>query len=230
MPAADLDVALQAQAACMRGIEDSEEEWDHERGAIEQEVPRDLSNPIYKFIDRLNGEMFAGTPYSHDPLGTRPSFDATTGAMLKDFYNKWYAPEHDPADGGRRRSRSHDGQNQSNSTETFPTIPCPSTCHQSAPFAPQTFSLDSNLPYVSASSLIGSQALIRPTTLPAQILSDVLGSQRADLYGMVPARQGAGAAEFGLSENYRKASVGFGVVALPASTDRPRRWTRCGRF
>src|SRR6202021_1595648 len=92
VPAADLDVALQAQAACLRGVDDSEEEWAHERGAIEQEVSRDLSNPTYKFSDRLNTDMFAGTPYAHDPLGTRPSFEATTGAMLKDFYKKWYTP------------------------------------------------------------------------------------------------------------------------------------------
>ena len=56
VPAADIDVALQAQAACLRGIDDSQAEWDQERGAIEQEVARDLSNPTYKFIDRLNGD------------------------------------------------------------------------------------------------------------------------------------------------------------------------------
>jgi zinc protease len=92
IPAADLDVALEAQAACLRGIDDSHEQWDQERGAIEQEVARDLSNPTYKFISRLNEDMFAGTPYAHDPLGTKPSFDTTTGEMLKDFYKKWYAP------------------------------------------------------------------------------------------------------------------------------------------
>ena len=92
VPAADLDVALQAQASCLRGVDNSEAEWAHERGAIEQEVSRDLSNPTYKFIDRLNGDMFAGTPYAHDPLGTRPSFDATTAAALQDFYKKWYTP------------------------------------------------------------------------------------------------------------------------------------------
>jgi zinc protease len=38
VPLADLDTALQAQPACMRGIDDSQEEWSEERGAIEQEV------------------------------------------------------------------------------------------------------------------------------------------------------------------------------------------------
>jgi zinc protease len=36
--------------------------------------------------------MFAGTPYAHDPLGTKDSFDATTGAMLKDFYGSGTVP------------------------------------------------------------------------------------------------------------------------------------------
>ncbi len=32
-----------------------------EKGAIEQEVARDLSNPTYKFITRLNEDLFSGT-------------------------------------------------------------------------------------------------------------------------------------------------------------------------
>ncbi len=92
VPAADLDVALEAQAACMRGADNTQEEWAKERGAIEQEVARDLSNPTYKFIDRMNGDMFAGTPYAHDPLGTKESFDKTTSEMLQEFYKKWYTP------------------------------------------------------------------------------------------------------------------------------------------
>jgi len=83
VPAADLEVALKAQAACLQGVDDSPAQWAEERGAIEQEVARDLSNPTYKFIDRLNQDMFAGTPYAHDPLGTKASFDATTGEMLQ---------------------------------------------------------------------------------------------------------------------------------------------------
>ena len=92
VPADDLDIALRTDADCMRDIQDSQTEWAEEKGAIEQEVARDLSNPTYKFITRANEDMFAGTVYSHEPLGTRESFDATTGEMLKQFYKNWYAP------------------------------------------------------------------------------------------------------------------------------------------
>ena len=92
VPAADLELALRVDSACMKDVQDSQSEWAQERGAIEQEVSRDLSNPTYKFITRLNEDMFAGTPYAHDALGTRPSFEATTGEMLKKFYTDWYAP------------------------------------------------------------------------------------------------------------------------------------------
>src|SRR5437764_4921565 len=92
VPAQDLDVALRVDAACMSDAQDSEAEWAKERGAINQEVSRDLSNPIYKFITRLNQDLFAGTPYANDALGSRESFDKTTAAMLKKFYTDWYAP------------------------------------------------------------------------------------------------------------------------------------------
>src|SRR5581483_2555504 len=66
--------------------------WGKERGAIEQEVAQDLSNPEYVFYTQLLTAMFKGTPYEHDALGTRPSFDKTTGAMLKKFHDTWYRP------------------------------------------------------------------------------------------------------------------------------------------
>jgi zinc protease len=92
VPAQDFEIALRVDADCMRNIADSQEQWEQERGAIEQEVSRDLSNPTYNFLVRMNHDMFAGTPYEQDALGTRPSFQATTGAMLKSFREKWYAP------------------------------------------------------------------------------------------------------------------------------------------
>jgi zinc protease len=91
-PAQDLDVALRVAATRMRGIDMSPAGWTKERGAIEQEVSRDNSSPIYKFVTQLRAQMFTGTPYAWTGLGTRPSFDKTTAAALKKFHDSWYAP------------------------------------------------------------------------------------------------------------------------------------------
>jgi zinc protease len=219
VPSADVDVALEAQAACMRGIDDSQSEWDQERGAIEQEVARDLSNPTYKFVNRLNVDLFAGTPYAHDPLGTRPSFDKTTGAMLKDFADKWYTPSNmilivvgdvDPA-ATLEKIRHLYGDIPSHPLPPHPAI-------NLQPVKPETFTLDSNLPYVLGFIAWRMPGTDSPDYAALQILADVLASQRGDIYGMVPAGK-ALAAEFGLAETYPKASVGYGVVALPAGQD-----------
>jgi zinc protease len=219
VPAGDLDVALQAQAACLRGIDDSEAGWAQERGAIEQEVARDLSNPTYKFINRLNEDMFAGTPYAHDPLGTKSSFDATTGRMLEDFYKKWYAPGNailtivgdvDPA-ATLAKVRQSFGDIPNHPVPARPSV-------ELKPIKSETFALDSNLPYVLGFVAYRFPGTDSPDYAASQILADVLASQRADLYGMVPAGKALGT-EFGLAENYPKASVAYGLVALPAGTD-----------
>ena len=219
IPAADLDVALQAQSTCLRGVDNTEAEWGQERGAIEQEVARDLSNPTYKFISRLNEDMFAGTPYAHDPLGTKSSFDATTGVMLSDFYKKWYTPSNsilvvvgdvDPAKTLAKIKQLY---------SDIPSHPLP--VHPPVELKPvkaESFTLDSNLPYVLGFVGYRLPGTDSPDNAAIQILADVLQSQRGDLYGMVPAGK-ALAAQFAVSESYPKASVGFGVVALPAGTD-----------
>ena len=92
VPAEDLDVALHIEALRMRAVLDTPKEWHKERGAIEQEVAQDLSEPAYVLYEKLRARMFAGTPTQHDALGTRPSFDKTTAAMLKSFHDTWYAP------------------------------------------------------------------------------------------------------------------------------------------
>jgi len=219
VPAADLDIALQAQATCLRGIDDSEEQWSQERGAIEQEVARDLSNPTYKFVSRLNEDMFAGTPYAHDPLGTKDSFDKTTGQMLKDFYSKWYTPGNavlvivGDVDAASTLAKI---QHMFGDIASHPLPERPSV--ELKPVKSESFTLDSNLPYVLAFIAYRLPGTSSPDYAAAQILSDVLASQRADLYAMVPAGK-ALVSEFGLAETYPKASVGYGVVAVPAATD-----------
>ena len=76
----------------MRGSLDTDDLWKEERPAIEQEVAQDLSNPQYVFYTQMLEAMFQGTPYAHDALGSRPSFDKTTGQMLHQFFDTWYAP------------------------------------------------------------------------------------------------------------------------------------------
>ena len=219
VPAADLDVALEAQAACLRGVDNTQKEWDQERGAIEQEVARDLSNPTYKFVSRLNADMFAGTPYAHDPLGTKESFDKTTDAMLKEFYQKWYTPSNailmvvgdvDPVTTLAKVKQLFEPMS------SHPLPPHPAITLE--PVKSETFTLDSNLPYVLGFIAYRLPGTDSPDYAASQILADVLSSQRADLYGMVPAGKALGT-QFGMAETYPKASVGFGLVALPAGAD-----------
>jgi zinc protease len=219
VPSSDLDVALEAQAACLSGIDDSQAEWDQERGAIEQEVQRDLSNPTYKFIDQMNDAMFAGTPYEHDPLGTKSSFDKTTGTMLKSFYRKWYTPSNmvlvvvgdvDPNTTLAKIERLF------GSVPSHPLPARPAISLQ--PFKTETLDIDSNLPYALGFIAYRMPGTDSPDFAATEILADVLASERGDLYGMVPAGK-ALAAEFGLAETYRKASVAYGLVALPADAD-----------
>jgi zinc protease len=92
VPENDVDLVLHIEALRMKGVDDAQGAWAKERGAIEQEVARDLSSPEYVLYTKLLKSLFQGTPYAHDALGTKPSFDKTTGTMLKSFYSRWYAP------------------------------------------------------------------------------------------------------------------------------------------
>jgi zinc protease len=200
-------------------VDNTQKEWEQERGAIEQEVARDLSNPTYKFIDRMNQDMFSDTPYAHDPLGTKSSFDATTAQMMQDFYKKWYTPGNailvivgdiDPTATLAKITQLYGD---------VPNHPLPDrTKVELKPVKSDTFTLDSNLPYVLGFIAYRFPGTDSPDYAATQILSDVLASQRADIYGMVPAGK-ALAAEFGMAESYTKASVGYGVMALPANAD-----------
>ncbi|HWW88415.1 MAG TPA: pitrilysin family protein [Vicinamibacterales bacterium] len=219
VPAADVEVALRVDAACMQDADNSQEEWAKEKGAIEQEVARDLSEPTYKFLTRLNEDMFAGTPYAHDALGTRESFEATTGDMLKTFYKTWYAPNNailvvagdiDPTV-TLAKIRELYGKIERRTIGTRPDVVLP-------PVKQDTFTIESNLPYALAFLAYRLPGTDSADFAAARILSDVLASQRGDLYALVPAGKALDA-QFELSETYPKASVGFAVAALPAGTN-----------
>lgn len=92
VPAGDLDVALHLQAIGMRGITSSENAWSSERQLLESEISADNTNPQYALSARLRTDLFKGTPYARDPLGSVAGLDKVTLAQLTKFYDSWYGP------------------------------------------------------------------------------------------------------------------------------------------
>lgn len=91
-PASYLDVLLRIEATRMRGALLTDKNWALEKGAIEQEVSRNISDPGFLAFQQAQRILYAGTGYAENPLGTRPSFDRTTASVLRRFYDNWYVP------------------------------------------------------------------------------------------------------------------------------------------
>lgn len=219
VPSQDLDVALRLDAACMANVQDQQDQWSQERGAIEQEVSRDLSSPTYKLVVRLNHAFFAGSPYEEDALGTKQSFDQTTAAMLKEFHDKWYAPNN--------AILVITGDVDANATlakikEYYGAIPrkqLPS--HPEARFEPvkkDSFTMDSNLPYTIATISFRVPGSADADFAAIRVLGDVLASQRGELYGLVPQNKALSAGAEML-ESFPKASVLMAFTAIPPDAD-----------
>jgi zinc protease len=218
VPSEDVDVALHIEAARMQDVTDSKEDWDAERGAIEQEVAQDLSIPNYVVYAKLRGLLFAGSPYEHDALGTRPSFDATTSAMLKRFHDTWYAPNNailivvgdvDPqATLGKIK-------------QLFGAIKpkhLPARPHMAfQPARTTSFTIPTDTPYAVNLIAMRMPGLNSPDFPALEVLADVLSNHRFALYGLV-AQGNAIDADFSL-EPLPQASMGYASVSFAQSGD-----------
>ncbi len=218
MPSEDLDVALHIEALRMKGTLDTDALWDKERGAIEQEVAQDLSNPTYVFYTKLLDAMFHGTAYDHDALGTRPSFDKTTGAMLHEFYDKWYAPNNAVLiiAGNVDSKKASDEINSLFAGIPAKKIP-PRPDVQLGEVKAATLKLDTDLPYGLAVTSFRVPGSDSPDFAALNILSDVLSSQRGTLYSLVPEGK-ALYAGFQL-DLMPKAGVAYAIGAFPQGAD-----------
>jgi zinc protease len=218
VPADDLDVALRIEALRMQGLSLKQADWEQERGAIEQEVAQDLSSPLYNYLSQAQAILFEGTPYQHDALGTRPSFDKTDAALLRQFYATWYAPNNailviagdvEP-DKALAEARAAFGE--------IPSRAIPQhTGFTVQPVEPKTLALETDFPVGLITLAYRMPGLRQQDYAAADILSDVLGSERGALYGLVPAGK-ALMAQF----NYQaKSDVGVGLAfaAFPAGGD-----------
>ncbi len=218
VPAENLDIALKIEAIRMMSVLDSEKLWKRERGAIEQEVAQDLSNPEYVFYTRLLEEMFAGTPYAHDALGTRESFRKTTGAMLKKFYHRWYGPNNailvivGDVDPDRTLAKVK---------ELFGGIPGRPVPRRPAvklqPLSPTTIRLETDLPYGLAVIAYRLPGYDSPDYAAAQVLGDVLESKRGNLYALVP--EGKALSVEVSANTLPEAAFGYVSAAFPQGGD-----------
>ncbi len=218
VPAEDLDVALHIEATRMRGVDDSAKEWATERGAIEQEVAQDLSDPGYVLYERLRALAFAGTPYAHDALGTRPSFDKTTAQMLKRFHDTWYAPNNailvivgdvDPQATLRTVKQLFGGIPR----KTLPARPAVAL----EPLHSASFSVTTDQPTGTQMIAMRVPGLDSADFPALEVLADVLSSRRFALYGLVPQGKALDA-DFEL-DPLPRAGLAYAVVGFPSGAD-----------
>ena len=218
VPAQDLELALHLEATRMRGVLDAQASWERERPAIEQEVAQDLSNPQYLMYTDLLEAAFKGTPYAHDALGTRESFQRTTGAMLKRFHDAWYAPNNavlvvvgdlDPA-GTLASIERLFGPIPRKALPARPAI-------RLQPVAARTLRRETDLPYGLAVIAFRMPGYRAPDFAAAEVLADALASARGRLSGL--AIEGK-ALKTGFSlDLLPEAGLGFATAAFPRGAD-----------
>ena len=218
VPKNDLDIALHVEAIRMKNIGDSQKLWRRERGAIEQEVAQDLSNPEYVFYTRLLSEIFAGTPYAHDALGSRESFDKMTGRMLGKFHRMWYVPNNAiliiAGDIEPRRTLKM----VEHLFGGISSRPVPARAEVNLkPLKAASIKLDTDLPYGMALVAYRLPGYDSPDYAAGQILGDILESKRANIYALVPQGK-ALSVDVGINA-LPKAAIGYVSAAFPKGED-----------
>jgi zinc protease len=218
VPSEDLDVALHIEALRMQGVLDAQADWDKERGAIEQEVAQDFSNPSYLLYEKLRERLFAGTPYEHVALGTRPSFDSTTAATLKRFYDTWYAPNNAVlVIAGDVEPRAALAKVRALFGGLKPKHLPPRPNFRFAPPKASSFAMDTDRPSASTVIAIRMPGLDSPDFPALEVLADVLASHRFALYDMVPAGRALDT-DFSL-DALPRASLAYASASFPAGAD-----------
>lgn len=219
VPAADLDAVLRIESDRMRDVLDAQAQWVNERGAIEQEVLRDESEPGGDFFRDVQLLAYAQTPYGHEGVGTRAAFDRLTGPQIKAFYTRWYAPNNavlvvagdlDPAQTlARIRARF----------EAIPRRPVPA--HAVAHFHSlqrTVLARPTTLVYPLAAVGYRLPGVNSRDFLPSFVLQGVLDSQRGSLRGLVDTGDALDA-EWVSFPYVDEVQLGFATAALRPGAD-----------
>ncbi len=220
-PAAYLDVMLHIEASRMRGALLADQDWNLEKGAIEQEVSRDISDPGFVAFEHAENILYAGTGYAEDPLGTRPSFDQTTARMLRKFYDDWYQPNNaifvivgdvDPQ------------ATLANVKALFGSIPSRPTPARKplvlSPFRTQTIARTTPSGTGSVQFLYRMPGTMSKDNAAAQVLIDVLNNPRSGLSEL--AAQGEVLSADAQIQSFSHGGIGVVEVGFPKGGDAQR--------
>ena len=218
VPAEDLETALMIESLRMSGLLGSEDSWSLERGAMLQEVARNLSIPEYVFYTRLREILFQGTPYEQDALGTKASLEKTTAGMLREFHRTWYTP----ANAVLVVAGDVDLQGTLElARRLFGTIPSREPPGRPAvvlqPVNPQTIRLETDRPYGSVVLAWRMPGFRDPDHAASLVLSEAMNNRRGRLYSLVT-KGVALDAGFQL-ETFAEAGLGYAVALFPPGAD-----------
>jgi zinc protease len=220
VPAEDLDVVLHLEASRMADVTDAAADWANERGAIEQEVARDRSDPEYVVTAAARAAMFAGTPDADDGLGTKASFDAMTADQIKRFYQTWYGPDDAVlVAAGDLDPRATIAQVR----RLFSSIPrrMHPPLPSSSPPAPAgaEITLQGDQPHPNVFVAYRMPGFDSPDYAAGVVLSDVLSDDRSDLHWFPP--NWANGVGF-WSDTFPAGGMGFAAASIPAGAQADR--------
>jgi len=219
VPAQYLDIALHLERSRASDALMSQQQWNDERKAITQEVTSDNSNAINRLLVKMQRTLVAGTPYANNGLGTIYDFAHTINApQLQAFYKKWYHPNNavyvivgnvDGPSTVARIKQLFGGLPAAKLPARQPVRLQPLKTHLYHDFSDQPYTavlLGYRLPGFRSKDFAA-----------ANILSDVLSSQRGDLFGLTASGKALGTG-FVLQPPFADVSVGLAFIIVPVTS------------
>jgi zinc protease len=93
LPSNYLDMVLWGEADRLRSLDINDKTFEVQRAAVKSEKDRAMNQPFFAaFQDHFMPAVFAGTPYSHPPIGSLKDLNAAQTPDVQAFFDKYYRP------------------------------------------------------------------------------------------------------------------------------------------
>jgi zinc protease len=93
LPSNYLDMILWGESDRLRSLEITDETFEVQRAAVKSEKDRAENQPFFSALqEHFLPTVFAGTPYSHPPIGSLEDLNAAKTADVQAFFDKYYRP------------------------------------------------------------------------------------------------------------------------------------------